>query len=72
MPVPGKTTSHQSCRLLRALFKTEPQLAVGGGGPNPRNDNEPSTKIAEAIPNVIGTKTGANALGKNMSKHDSQ
>ena len=62
--MPGNTTSHHIERLLRASFRIEPQLADGGGGPNPRNESELSVRIAEAMPNVIGTRIGARALGR--------
>ena len=62
--VPGKATNHHIERLLLASLSSAPQLAFGGGEPKPRNERELSIKIADAIPNVMGTSTGARALGR--------
>ena len=43
---------------------TLPQLGFGGGAPKPRKLSELSNRMAEAIPNVIGTRTGASAFGR--------
>ena len=43
--------------------KIFPQVACGGGTPNPRKLRPASVKIADAIPIVADTKTGATAFG---------
>ena len=62
--MPGKATSHHIERLLRASLSSAPQLAEGGGDPKPRKESALSVRIADAMPNVIGTSTGARALGR--------
>ena len=49
---------------MSSLIQVDPQVTISAGTPIPRNERLLSIKIADAIPNAILTKTGANALGR--------
>src|SRR5262245_36509840 len=69
MARPGKAVNHHALGSnCRALERIEPQLAVDGGTPNPRKLSVDSTRMAEAIPNVAATNTGATAFGRTCLK----
>ena len=63
MAKPGNTTSHHALNCSRPAFSKDPQVTVVGGTPTPKKESADSVKIAEATPNAIATKAGANALG---------
>ena len=66
---PGKAVSHHPLGSnWRALERIEPQLAVDGGTPKPRKLKVDSMSIADAIPNVAATKTGARVFGNTWRK----
>ena len=71
MAAPGKAMSHHICRLLRPASRSEPQLGLGGGAPKPRKLSPLSSRMAEAMPNVIGTRTGASAF-ENVVEHEAE
>ena len=56
--------NHHASRFCLPKFRREPHVTKSSGTPIPRNDSPLSTKIADAIPNAILTKTGAKAFGK--------
>ena len=64
MAAPGKVTSHHAYVMYVCdCFSTSPQLAAGGGTPNPRKLRPDSVRMAPATPNVADTQTGASAFG---------
>src|SRR3989442_14775265 len=69
MARPGKAASHQPLGMTsRARDRIDPQLAVDGGTPKPRKLNVDSIRMAEAIPKVAATKTGATVFGRMCRK----
>ncbi len=68
--VRGNNTSHHICRLDRPAFNNVPQLGWGGGGPKPRKLSPLSIRIAEATPKLIGTNTGCQGIGQNVTEDD--
>src|SRR5205085_10820501 len=64
MARPGNTVSHhQSSTVPIEPDRRFPQLGVGGGMPNPRNDSVVSTRIASATTRVAFTMIGPRQLG---------
>src|SRR5687768_13076823 len=69
MAKPGKAVSHHPLgNNCRDTERMEPQLAVDGGTPRPRKLKVDSIRIAEAMPNVAATNTGARVLGRTWRK----
>ena len=64
MAKPGIKVSQGASKMKRLpSARIFPQVAWGGGTPNPRKLRPASVRIAEAIPIVADTRTGAIALG---------
>ena len=61
--IPGYIINHHASRFCLPKFSSDPHVTISSGTPIPKKDNPLSIKIAEAIPNAILTKTGANAFG---------
>jgi len=62
---PGKmTTCGYASMYLRPSFSITPQLAAGGGTPNPRKLSDASTTIAVAKYVVVTTISGASVFGR--------
>src|ERR1700750_3369618 len=69
-----KTRTHQYPSWYQpvASLIIDPQSAVGGGTPTPRNDSDASATIASGISNVAYTMTWAITFGRmstNMIRH---
>ena len=63
--MPGVYVSHGASNIY--FFPSEsmfPHVAFGGGTPKPRKLNADSVSIADAIPIVAETRTGAIELGR--------
>ena len=64
MAMPGMKVSQGASKMKFLPFeRILPQVAWGGGTPNPKKLKPASVKMAEAIPMVAETSTGAMALG---------
>ena len=64
MAIPGINVSQGASKIKR--FPSErifPQVAWGGGTPNPKKLRPASVNMAMAMPIVDDTRTGAMALG---------
>src|SRR5262249_31210516 len=70
----GKSRNHQYPYWYHpvASLIIDPQAAVGGGTPTPRDDSDPSATIASGISSVAYTMTGAITFGRmstNIIRH---
>ncbi len=68
MAIPGTKVSQGASKINRfPSDKIFPQVAWGGGTPNPRKLRPASVKIAVAIPMVAETKTGVGRRQQNLT-----